>query len=152
MSRIFRISNRNFMVCLAVLVFLTMILAVGCAPDEPVEEPVDEPAEEPAEDPAETVELVLCHFMSPMHPLHVNVLEPFAEDVKEKTDGRVEIYNYPANELVAAGDNFSATLEGVIDIGFVLPAYTPGRFPMTEFLEYPFMFSSALQANLTAGE
>jgi len=157
MSRFLRVPNRYLVICVAILVFLAMTFAGGCAPeepavDEPVEDPAEEPTEDPAEEPAETVELVLCHFMAPMHPLHVNVLEPWAEEVSARTDGRVQIYNYPANELVAAGDNFSATLEGVIDIGFVLPAYTPGRFPLTEFLEYPFMFSSPLQSNLTAWE
>lgn len=145
--------RKSLLVSLVVLLSLTVVFAAGCAPEEePVEDPDKEPAEEPAEDPAEPVELALCHFMAPMHPLHVNILEPFAEDVEEKTDGRVEIYLYPANELVAADDNFDATVEGVIDIGITLPAYTPGRFPLTEFLEYPFMFDSALQANLTAWE
>ena len=38
----------------------------------------------------------------------------------------------------------------MIDIGLVLPAYTPGMFPLTTILEFPFMFDSPLQANLTA--
>jgi TRAP-type C4-dicarboxylate transport system substrate-binding protein len=37
-------------------------------------------------------------------------------------------------------------------MGFVLPAYTPGRFPLSQILEYPFMFTSARQANLVAKE
>ena len=47
-------------------------------------------------------EFNLCHFMPPMHPLHSNVKVPWAEEIEQKTDGRVKIYVYPANELAAA--------------------------------------------------
>lgn len=102
--------------------------------------------------PAQTVELKLAHFMPPAHPLHAKVLEPWAKEVEEKTNGRVKIYIYPANELVGATENVDATLAGTVDIGLVLPAYTPGRFPLTSILEFPFLFKSPLQANLTAWE
>jgi TRAP-type transport system periplasmic protein len=98
------------------------------------------------------VELNLCHFMPPMHPLNTKILVPFAEELAEKTDGRVKIFVYPANELVGAADNFDGTVSGVIDIGFTLPAYTPGRFPLTTILEFPFMFTSPVQSNLVAWE
>ncbi len=99
---------------------------------------------------AEHVVFHLNHFMSPMHPVHVNQLEPLAREVAEKTQGRVEIVVHPGNALAAPGDTYDAVVSGVAGMGFVLPAYTPGRFPMTQILEYPFMFTSALQANLTA--
>jgi TRAP-type transport system periplasmic protein len=92
----------------------------------------------------------LNHFMSPMHPIHVNMLAPMAKEVLEKTEGRVEIVLHPGNELAAPPDCYDAVVSGVVGMGFVLPAYTPGRFPLSQTLEYPFMFKSALQANLTA--
>ena len=92
----------------------------------------------------------LNHFMSPMHPIHVNMLEPMSQEVKEKTEGRVEIVIHPGNALAAPPDCYDAVVSGVAGMGFVLPAYTPGRFPLSQTLEYPFMFTSALQANLTA--
>jgi TRAP-type C4-dicarboxylate transport system substrate-binding protein len=98
------------------------------------------------------VELNWCHFMSPMHPFHVNIMVPFAEEVEKQTEGRVKIFVYPANELAAADKNYDAVLSGIIDIGLVLPAYTPGLFPLTSILEFPFMFTSPEQSNLTAAE
>ncbi len=94
----------------------------------------------------------LNHFMPAVHPLNVNMLEPMAAEVKEKTEGRVEIVVHPGNALAAPGDTYDAVVSGVAGMGFVLPAYTPGRFPMSQILEYPFMFTSSLQANLTAAE
>ncbi len=101
-------------------------------------------------DQVETITLNLNHFMSPMHPVHAQILEPFANEVLDKTEGRVEIVIHPSNGLAAPPDTMDAVESGVIDIGFVLPAYTPGRFKLSTFLEFPFMFESALQANMTA--
>ncbi|MEN1761967.1 TRAP transporter substrate-binding protein [Anoxynatronum sibiricum] len=98
------------------------------------------------------VELVMNHFMPAVHPMHVNVLEPFAADVFEKTEGRVEIFIHAGNALAAPGETYDAMEQGIIDMAFTLPAYTPGRFPLSTILEFPFMFSSSLQGNLTARE
>ncbi|MCL1809830.1 MAG: TRAP transporter substrate-binding protein, partial [Clostridiales bacterium] len=98
------------------------------------------------------VELNLCHFMAAMHPFHTLTLVPFSQDVEEKTDGRVKIFVYASNELAAADKNYDATVSGIIDIGLTLPAYTPGQFPLAGILEFPFLFSSPLQSNLTAWE
>ena len=43
----------------------------------------------------------LNHFMPAVHPLNVNMLEPMAAEVKEKTEGRVEIVVHPGNALAA---------------------------------------------------
>jgi hypothetical protein len=40
----------------------------------------------------------------------------------------------------------------MIDMGFSLQSYTPGRFPLSTILEFPFMFSSSLQACQVAAE
>ena len=101
---------------------------------------------------AATVRLNFCHFMAAMHPLNRLVLQPFADEVEEKTDGRVQITIFPSNELAAADKNYDAVVTGVIDMGLVLPAYTPGLFPLMSILEFPFMFSSSRQVNLTAAE
>jgi TRAP-type C4-dicarboxylate transport system substrate-binding protein len=90
--------------------------------------------------------------MAAMHPLNAKILVPWAEEVEKKTEGRVKIYVYPANELVAADKNYESVVSGVIDIGLTLPAYSPGIFPLTSILEFPFMFTSPYQANMTAAE
>lgn len=123
---------------LLIVIIITGVLLIGCKASEKKEAKV------------EKVDFHLNHFMSAMHPVHVNILEPFAKDVKEKTEGRVEIFIHPGNALASPGDTYDAVVSGVAGMGFVLPAYTPGRFPLSQILEYPFLFSSALQANLTA--
>jgi len=99
---------------------------------------------------AQKVVFHLNDFMPATHPLNTNILEPWAKEVMQKTEGRVEIVVHPGNALAAPGDTYDAVVSGVAGMGLVLPAYTPGRFPMSQILEYPFMFTSALQANMTA--
>jgi len=131
----------------AVLAVVTLVFVfaglAGCNRSEEGE------AEAPA---AQKVVFHLNDFMPATHPVNTNMLVPLAEAVLEQTDGRVEIIVHPGNELAAPPDTYDAVVSGVCGMGFVLPAYTPGRFPMTQILEYPFMFTSALQANLTAAD
>jgi len=137
-----------------ILISLLLILALavtGCSsPSAPAPGPSD--TEDPPAADFKPVEFNLCNFMAPMHPLNAKILIPWAEEVEKQTDGRVKIFVYPANELVAADKNYDAVVSGVIDIGLTLPAYTPGYFPLTSILEFPFMFSSPEQSNLAAAE
>lgn len=133
-------------VLLAILILALGIVFSGCSPAEKTAKT------EAVAAPVEPVVFHLNHFMPAMHPVNVNLLEPLAKEVKEKTQGRVDIVIHPGNALAAPADTYDAVVSGVAGMGFVLPAYTPGRFPMSQILEYPFMFTSALQANLTAKE
>lgn len=101
---------------------------------------------------AEPITVNFSHFMSNQHPLHTNILVPFAEAVLEQTEGRVDIKVYPNNELGAPTTTVDQVVGGSLDMGLTLAAYTPGRFPLTSILEFPFMFDSSLQGNLVAAD
>lgn len=131
---------------LSIFLAMVMLLSVfaGCSPS----------SEESSGSDAQTkpVTFNLSHFMSNQHPLHTNILVPFAEAVLEQTEGRVTIDIYPNNELGAPTTTVDQVVSGSLDMGLTLAAYTPGRFPLTSILEFPFMFESSLQGNLVAGE
>lgn len=132
------------------LIVLALIgLVVGCGG---AQEESSAGGAAPTAKKAEKVVFHMNHYMPAVHPLQVNIFEPFAKEVFEKTEGRVEIVIHAGNALAAPGDTYDAVVSGVAGMGFVLPAYTPGRFPMSQVLEYPFMFTSSLQGNLTAKE
>jgi TRAP-type C4-dicarboxylate transport system substrate-binding protein len=137
------VSKRLQKVMPVVALLVIGLILMGCSPAS---------KKDAAAAPPQPVVFHLNHFMPAMHPVNVNLLEPLAKEVKEKTQGRVEIVIHPGNGLAAPADTYDAVVSGVAGMGFVLPAYTPGRFPLSQILEYPFMFTSALQANLTAKE
>ena len=67
-----------------------------------------------------------------------------AEKIMEESDGRIEIQHYPAMQLGGTPPELiDQVIDGVADIVWTLPGYTPGRFPHTEVFELPFMMTDA---------
>lgn len=92
---------------------------------------------------ATAVELTLSHWIPATHPLQPTGIEPWAESIKEASDGRIEITIYPAQQLGAAPDHYDMARDGIVDIGFINPGYQPGRFPIIAAGELPFLISNA---------
>jgi len=128
--------------CILLALALMLSLSVGCSSG----------TKEASGGAAEPITLNLSHFMSNQHPLHSNVLVPFADSVLEQTEGRVKIQIYPNNELGAPTTTVDQVVSGSLDMGLTLAAYTPGRFPLTTILEFPFMYETSLQQNLVAND
>ena len=90
-----------------------------------------------------SAEVTLAHWVPGSHPLQVLGMEPWAESIRQATDGRVDIKIYPAQQLGAAADHYDMARDGIADIGFINPGYQPGRFPIMAAAELPFLFSNA---------
>ncbi|WP_172294650.1 TRAP transporter substrate-binding protein [Pseudoruegeria sp. HB172150] len=88
-------------------------------------------------------ELSLAHWVPPTHPLQTLGMEPWAESIKEASDGRITITIYPAQQLGAAADHYDMARDGISDISFINPGYQPGRFPIMAAAEIPFLFANA---------
>jgi len=95
------------------------------------------------------VTLTLGHPFPAEHPIHVGALVPYAEAVNEATSGAVTIEFQPGGALAAPPATFENTVAGGQDMGWALQGYHPGVFPVTELVELPFQFSSAMQATQT---
>ena len=67
----------------------------------------------------------------------------FCDEVKKRTNGRVEITYYPGGTLSSAPNVFNNVVNGLSDIGLSHIGYTRGRFPATEILDLPLGYSSA---------
>ncbi len=90
-----------------------------------------------------SAEVTLAHWVPGSHPLQVLGMEPWAESIRQATDGRVDIKIYPAQQLGAAADHYDMARDGIADIGFINPGYQPGRFPIMAAAELPFLFANA---------
>jgi len=95
----------------------------------------------------EPIELKLAHFMSSNHVQHTDVLEPFAREVAEATNGRVEITIYPGGSLGKPPEQYDAAVTRITDIAFGLHGYTTGKFPLVSVMELPFMAESASEGS-----
>ena len=120
------------------------------------EEPDD--AEAPAEetdqpqDFGDPVTLTFGHPFPPTDPIQVNVWEPWVEQVREATDGTVDIEIHAGGALAPGPQVYENTVAGAQDIGWTMPGYTPGRFPITQIIEAPFAFGDAVEGTEVAWE
>ena len=93
---------------------------------------------------AQEFTLNLTHHLSPQAIGHRLFLQPWAERIAEASDGRLQIDIFPALQMGgSASDVYSQVRDGVADIGWTLPGYSSGLFPITEVFELPFIAGSA---------
>lgn len=93
------------------------------------------------------VTLRLSNWLPPSHPVVKDIMQPWAEQVKEATEGRVEVQILDA-PLGPPPAHFDLVSSGAADIGFSAHSYTPGRFTLTEIGELPFLTPSSLANSL----
>jgi TRAP-type C4-dicarboxylate transport system substrate-binding protein len=78
------------------------------------------------------------HFLSPKAPAQTVLIEPWARSIEEASGGRIAFEIFPAMALGGAPPElYSQARDGVADIVWTLPGYTPGTFPRTEVFELP---------------
>ena len=93
---------------------------------------------------AQDVTLRVHHFLPPPAPVPKNFITPWAAKVEKESGGRIKVEIYPAMQLGGKPPAlYDQARDGVVDIVWTLPGYTPGRFPGTEALELPFMPANA---------
>ena len=82
-----------------------------------------------------------CHsFSSPTALDHTLHLDRWAERVAQQSQNRIKVEMYPAMQLGGQPRDLPQQLEdGVVDMIWTVPGFTPGRFMGTEGIEMPFM-------------
>ncbi|WP_337876235.1 TRAP transporter substrate-binding protein [Elioraea sp.] len=89
---------------------------------------------------AQTFTFRLHSFSSPTALDHTMHLDRWAETVGRESGGRIKVEVYPALQLGGqARDLVQQAEDGVVDVIWTVPGFSPGRFPGTEGLELPFV-------------
>ncbi len=100
---------------------------------------------------AQEVTLRFQHFISPKGSVPARFMVPWAEKVMKDSGGRIKIEIYPGMQLGGKPPAlFDQIKDGVIDGGWAIPSYTPGRFPEVEAFELPFVSSTSAEATSRA--
>jgi TRAP-type C4-dicarboxylate transport system substrate-binding protein len=86
---------------------------------------------------AQNVNLNVSAWVPPSHPLTTTTMA-FCKDAEAATSGRVKCNLLP-KAVVAPPQTFDAVRDGLADISFIVPGYTPGRFALTDAVEFPFL-------------
>jgi TRAP-type transport system periplasmic protein len=75
-------------------------------------------------------------------------MERWAKEVEKRTNGKVKVQTFPGGTLLPAKNIFDGVVSGVADIGNLAMSYQPGRFPVSEAVDLPLVFSNARVASL----
>jgi TRAP-type transport system periplasmic protein len=79
------------------------------------------------------------------------VMKPFAEAVQRESDNAVVFDLFPNGALGRnPGQQPQMVIDGVADVAWVVPSYSPGRFADTEVLELPGLFKDLRESSLVA--
>jgi TRAP-type C4-dicarboxylate transport system substrate-binding protein len=111
-----------------VLIAFAAALAIGLAP-------------RPAA--SQEVTLRLHTFMPPVANPYKHFLVPWAEKVSKESNGRMKVQLFPAMQLGGSAPQLLQQVrDGVVDIIWTLPGFTPGVTVKDEVFELPFLHRS----------
>jgi TRAP-type C4-dicarboxylate transport system substrate-binding protein len=107
--------------------FLALLLAAGVTPALAQEK---------------TFDLRISHWVPASHPLQ-KALEDWGAAVEKASGGTIHYKVFPAQQLGKAKDHYDMARDGIADVTYVNPGYTPGVFPIIGAGELPFLMSDA---------
>jgi TRAP-type C4-dicarboxylate transport system substrate-binding protein len=93
-------------------------------------------------------DVIKLKFSNP-HPMTFSsapVMAAFCDEIKKRTNGKVEITHYAGGTLTTFPKTYDGVVSGVADIGHSHIGYTRGRFPVTEILDLPVGYTSGFVA------
>ncbi len=97
---------------------------------------------------AQTVTLRFHTFMGPQSAVWKDMHTVWMDRVEQASGGRIRFERYPAMQLGGTPANlYDQVRDGVADIAWTMPGYTPGRFPRSEVFELPFRMTNAEAAS-----
>lgn len=86
-------------------------------------------------------------FHDSSQAIKTKFVQEWADEVKEATDGRVEITVYAGGTIASATDALDAIKQRTCDMAVCFTSFFPGQFPLTEVVSLPMVgISNAIQA------
>jgi TRAP-type C4-dicarboxylate transport system substrate-binding protein len=140
---LFKLRKNHIFLAIA-LVLVLMVGIAGCGTKQGGS--ADPGDNGKAEEPGETIELIWGTPFPAEHPQQKLVVDPFVEEVREKSNGRINIVVHPGNTITSSTSVYEDTVSGAMDIGWTIQGWTPGKFPLTALMELPFLWESATEA------
>jgi len=90
------------------------------------------------------------HFPAP-HVIN-KLANEWGKEIEKRTNGKVVITVFPGGTLMPPDKAYDGVMKGIGDIAIAVPAFTRGRFPLTEVLDLPLGYKSATAATKLTNE
>ena len=97
---------------------------------------------------AQEVTFKIAHFLPSAAPTQQKVLQPWCDEMKQASSGRIACQFYPAMQLGGTPAQLVDQVKnGVADVVWTGPGYSAGRFPAIEAFELPFMVTDSTSSS-----
>ena len=88
--------------------------------------------------------LKISHYLPPTHGFQVDFIQPWAQNLKEKSNGAIDYKIYDVSTSFGRADQQADQVRGgVVDIALGLCGIPRGRFPHSSVMELPFVVDRA---------
>ena len=94
------------------------------------------------------VTLRFSHWSSPQHPMSTISVPDWVNAIEKASNGSIKIQVFPAQQLGKTYDHYDMARDGIADITWMNSGLLPGRFPIRQALELPWLYSDPQRATL----
>jgi TRAP-type C4-dicarboxylate transport system substrate-binding protein len=88
------------------------------------------------------IELKLAYFVGDQHAMS-QWLVKWSERLEKESGGRIVVRRFPGSQMGPVQQHYDFARTGQADAAWILHGATPGRFPITEIVQVPFLIGSA---------
>ena len=103
----------------------------------------------PASAQDKAIHLKIAHWVPPSHAMH-KAMEEWGKSLQQATKGTITFTIFPSQQLGKAFDHYDMVRDGIADVAFINPGYQPGRFPIVDAINLPFMMSKGGEGSQAA--
>jgi TRAP-type C4-dicarboxylate transport system substrate-binding protein len=91
---------------------------------------------------AQTTDLKLAYFVGDQHAVSQWLIK-WANNLEKDSGGRIKVTRFPGSQMGPVQQHYDFARTGQADVAWFLHGATPGRFPLTELVQLPYLVGSA---------
>ena len=91
---------------------------------------------------AQPIELKLAYFVGDQHAMSQWLIR-WANNLEKDSGGRIMVKRFPGSQMGPVQQHYDFVRTGQTDVAWFLHGATPGRFPLTELVQVPYLVGSA---------
>jgi TRAP-type C4-dicarboxylate transport system substrate-binding protein len=91
---------------------------------------------------AQPIELKLAYFVGDQHAMSQWLIK-WGNNLEKDSGGRITVKRFPGSQMGPVQQHYDFVRTGQADVAWFLHGATPGRFPLTELVQVPYLVGSA---------
>jgi TRAP-type C4-dicarboxylate transport system substrate-binding protein len=96
----------------------------------------------PAASAQQKMEVKLAYFVGDQHAMSQWLIR-WSDDLEKQSGGRLAVKRFPGSQMGPVQQHYDFARTGQADVVWFLHGATPGRFPLTEIVQVPYLIGSA---------